>query len=210
MKHQVLSNPSTLRFKTVVVAYGYQFPRGTGRGATNPQRVPHYTSSSASLYYTRGGLWPPVVLPPAGEAPAKRVMRENDGPQSTVEISEVGGALPHLSAALTSSPAGGGTNPSVTAAGVGDTSPFRGGQCVLRRGRRPRRPAPSLPRARGRSWKGRGRARLVPTLGGDSRFRCRCPRRGRQGLTPLWGPWETERIPGGRSLRPPGILLSQN
>ena len=52
--------------------------------------------------------------------------------------------------------------------------------------------------------------RLVPTLGGDSRFRCRCPRQGRQGLTPLWGPWETERIPGGRSLRPPGILLSQN
>lgn len=54
MKHQVLSNPSTLRFKTVVVAYGYQFPDGTGRGGTNPQRVPHYTSFSASLYYTRG------------------------------------------------------------------------------------------------------------------------------------------------------------
>ena len=52
---------------------------------------------------------PPVVLPPAGEAPAKRVMRENNGPQSTVEISEVDSVLPHLSAALTSSPAGGGT-----------------------------------------------------------------------------------------------------
>ena len=76
----------------------------------------------------------PLSFPQRGEAPAKRVMRENDGPQSAVEISEVGSALPHLSAALTSSPAGGGTNPSVTAAGGGDTSPCRGGQCVPRRG----------------------------------------------------------------------------
>ena len=79
-------------------------------------------------------VWPtivsPVVLPPAGEAPAKRVMRENDGSQSAVEIGEVGIVLPHLSAALTSSPAGGGTNPSVTAAGGGDTSPCRGGHGV--------------------------------------------------------------------------------
>ena len=87
--------------------------------------------------HRRSGLWPPVVLPPAGEAPAKRVMRENDGPQSAVEISEVGGVLPHLSAALTSSPAGGGTNPSVTAASGGDTSPFRGGKCVPRKARPP-------------------------------------------------------------------------
>ena len=36
--------------------------------------------------------------------------------------------LPHLSAALTSSPAGGGTYPSVTAASGGDISPCRGGQ----------------------------------------------------------------------------------
>ena len=49
---------------------------------------------------------PPVVLPPAGEAPAKRVMRENDRSQSAVKIGEVGSVLPHLSAALTSSPLG--------------------------------------------------------------------------------------------------------
>ena len=68
---------------------------------------------------------PPVVLPPAGEAPAKRVMRENNGPQSTVEISEVDSVLPHLSAALTSSPAGGGTvlrvSPLAVGAGVLDS-----------------------------------------------------------------------------------------
>ena len=72
---------------------------------------------------------PPVVLPPAGEAPAKRVMRENNGPQSTVEISEVDSALPHLSAALTSSPAGGRNNPACL--------PSR------RRGWRPRQPETS-------------------------------------------------------------------
>ena len=38
--------------------------------------------------------------------------------------------LPHLSAALTSSPAGGGTYPSVTSASGGDTSPCRGDFCV--------------------------------------------------------------------------------
>ena len=108
-------------------------------------------------------VWPtivsPVVLPPAGEAPAKRVMRENGGPQSAVETSEVDSVLPHLSAALTSSPAGGGTNPSVTAASGGDTSPFRGGQ-----GR------PIVGAAFGRlprlhSRKTGGRAMLVPTPG---------------------------------------------
>ena len=97
----------------------------------------------------RGGLWPPVVLPPAGEAPAKRVMRENDGPQSTVEISEVDSVLPHLSAALTSSPAGGGTNPSVTAAGGGDTSPFRGGHGGSPRRRGGYQPPACFPCARG-------------------------------------------------------------
>ena len=94
-------------------------------------------------------LRPPVVLPPAGEAPAKRVMRENDGPQSAVEISEVDSALPHLSAALTFSPAGGGTTPSVTAAGGGDTSPFRGGHGGSPRRRGGYQPPACFPCARG-------------------------------------------------------------
>ena len=98
-------------------------------------------------------VWPtivsPVVLPPAGEAPAKRVMRENNGPQSTVEISEVDSVLPHLSAVLTSSPAGGGTNPSVTAAGGGDTSPFRGGHGGSPRRRGGYQPPACFPCARG-------------------------------------------------------------
>ena len=57
----------------------------------------------------RGRQGRPTVLPPAGEAPAKRVMRENVGLQQAVETEETGGDLPHLSAALTSSPAGGRT-----------------------------------------------------------------------------------------------------
>ena len=44
--------------------------------------------------------------------------------------------LPHLSAGLTFSSAGGGTDPSVTTASGGDTSPCRGGFCVARSRRR--------------------------------------------------------------------------
>ena len=60
-----------------------------------------------------------AVLPPAGEAPAKRVMRENVGLQQAVETEETGGDLPHLPATLTSSPAGGGTVLRVSPPAVG-------------------------------------------------------------------------------------------
>ena len=120
----------------------------------------------------RGRQGRPTVLPPAGEAPAKRVMRENVGSQQAVEKEEAGGTLPHLSAALTSSPAGGGTYPSVTTASCGDTSPCRGGRCVAHSRREGQAlcpiPVPVLRKAdrlRGAHERKGGRPMVGPTLG---------------------------------------------
>ena len=57
-------------------------------------------------------------------------MRENAGIEQADKTEASGKFLPHLSAALTSSPAGGGTYPSVTTASGSDISLCRGGKGV--------------------------------------------------------------------------------
>ena len=117
-----------------------RFPRPCRRGraelGTSQQSLERRSRAWNVARFSRVGMFLARRDVSRASGCPRRVMRENDRSRSAVKTGEVGSVLPHLSAALTFSPAGGGTDPSVTAAGGGATSPFRGGQGASRHRRR--------------------------------------------------------------------------